>query len=562
MRRGTKGAIGVLVVVFLAIGLVASQGPKLLLRFPALIKVVSRMRDPVGAHQPVRWQPGPDTPSASPDARPPNVVVILVDDLGWNDLTWNGGGVADGAVPTPHIDSLARDGVDFRRGYAGNATCAPSRAALLTGRYPQRFGFESTPAPPAMGDLSARMNNQRLVSGEPETLFHESRMPEVPPMEEQGMPATEITLAELLGSAGYRTLMLGKWHLGDRGDQRPSEQGFDEFLGFTAGASLFGREDDPEIVSVRNESDPIDRLVWSVLSFAVRKNDAPRFEPDAYMTDYLSREAVRAIEANRHRPFFLYLAYNAPHNPLQATRSDYEALAEIEDHSTRVYAAMIRSLDRGVGEVLDALRRNGLEENTLVVFASDNGGAHYIGVPALNAPFRGWKMTFFEGGLRSPFFLKWPAGLPAGHREETPVFHADLFTTAAAAARVTLPSDRVIDGLDLLAVVDEHQAGTARDALFWRSHGLKAVQAEGWKLQVDERQQKRWLFDLNTDPNEEHDLSTSAPERLASLQRRLDEQDRVLGPAIFPPLVEAPVPVDRQGQRPFVLGETFQYWPN
>ncbi len=549
-------------VLALLVGIVASQGAKLFLEFPVLLKIVSRLRDPIGPHQTVVWEAGPDRASATASERRPNIVVILVDDLGWNDLSWNGGGVAGGAVPTPNIDSLARDGVEFTMGYAGNATCAPSRAALMTGRYPQRFGFESTPAPPAMGRLSAEMSNEGLPEGAPRTIFHEEWLSQVPPMREQGVPGEEITIAELLRGGGYRTLMLGKWHLGDTEGKRPSDQGFDQFLGFNSGGSLFGLDEDPEIISAKNPDDPIDTIVWQLLPFAVQMNNGPRFEPDLYMTDYLSREAVRAIEANRDRPFFLYLAYNAPHNPLQAMKSDYDALAGIEDHTTRVYGAMLRSLDRGVGKVLDALRENGLEENTLVVFSSDNGGAHYIGVPGLNDPYRGWKMTFFEGGLHSPFFMKWPARLPAGRKDDTPVSHIDLFTTAAAAAGVTLPADRPIDGINLLPHARGEAQGAEREALFWRSHGLKVVLAEGWKLQVDERQDKRWLFDLASDPTERRDLADREPDRVASLQARLDRHDRELGPIAFPALVEGAIPIDRNGSEPRVPGEAFQYWPN
>ena len=195
---------------------------------------------------------------------------------------------------------------------------------------------------------------------------------------------------------------------------RPTAQGFDEYLGFLQGAALFGPLDDPDYVESRQEFDPIDAFLWANLDFAVAKDGGQRFAPDAYMTDYLADQAVRAIDANKNRPFFLYLAFNAPHTPLQATRADYDAVAHIENHTLRVYAAMIRALDRGVGKVLDALAANGLDENTLVLFTSDNGGANYIGLPDINAPYRGWKMNFFEGGVHTPFFAALAAGAAGG----------------------------------------------------------------------------------------------------------------------------------------------------
>jgi arylsulfatase A-like enzyme len=280
------------------------------------------------------------------------------------------------------------------------------------------------------------------------------------------------------------------------------------------------------------------------------------------LTDYLSAEAAKAIAANRNRPFFLYLAYTAPHTPLQASKSDYDALAHIESHAERVYAAMIRSLDRGVGEVLDALRANNLEENTLVIFSSDNGAAGYIGVPDLNKPYRGWKMTFFEGGLHSPFFLKWPARIPKGTRSDEPVSHIDLFATAASAAGAPLPSDRSIDGVDLLPYATGDGAGPAHEALFWRSGGLQVVMAKGWKLQVDERQKKRWLFHLDTDPTEETNLIARHPGMAADLAARLAGYNAEVGPRKIPVAFENVTFIDRTLADPRVAGEEFSYWPN
>jgi arylsulfatase A-like enzyme len=548
------------IVIGLLAGVLVLAGPSLMLRFPELITIVAEIRDPVGPYRDVEWQAGPSR--FDPERRPPNIIFILVDDLGWNDLTWNGGGVAGGSVPTPHIDSIARDGVQFTLGYAGNATCAPSRAALMTGRYPPRFGFESTPAPAAMGRMTAMLSEESRQEGEPPTLFHADRVSEVPSMRDQGVPGSEIMLPELLRARGYRTLMLGKWHLGENPGQRPNDQGFDEFLGFYSGGALYGEEDDPEIVSSKQPFDPIDRFLWRVLPYAIRKDAGPRFKPGGYLTDYLSDEATRIIEANRNRPFFLYLAYNAPHTPLQAAKADYDALDHIEDHATRVYAAMIRSLDRGVGKVLEALRRNGLENDTLVVFSSDNGGAHYLGIPGVNAPYRGWKMTFFEGGLHSPFFLKWPERIPGGSTSDTPVSHIDLFATAAAAAGTALPDDRQIDGVDLLPFATGERRGPAHDALYWRSGGLRMVMADGWKLQIDGRRDKRWLFDLVSDPTERDDRSAREPEIMSALEARLDAHDAELGPRHFPALVEAAIPIDRTLADPYVPGEEFAYWPN
>jgi arylsulfatase A-like enzyme len=525
----------------------------LLLHVPGMM---SRLRDPVGPNRPVVWQAGPATPGSV--GRPPNVVVIVADDLGYNDLTFGGGGVADGAVPTPNIDSLAHDGVEFTRGYAGNATCAPSRAAIMTGRYPTRFGFEFTPAPKAFMKLIAHFN----AGSKRPPVYFEDREKDVPPLDREGLPASEVTLAELMHGRGYHTLGLGKWHLGEAPAMRPEARGFDEYLGFLPGASMYLDPDDPNVVNSKQEFDPIDRFLWPNLTWSVRKDGSARFQPDAYMTDYLAREAARAIEANRNRPFFLYLAFNAPHTPLQATRADYDALPGIANHELRVYAAMIRALDRGVGQVLDALRANGLEDDTLVIFTSDNGGADYIGLPDINRPFRGWKMTFFEGGVHTPFFARWPARLPHGARVDSPVAHVDMFATAAAAAGAPMPADRVMDGIDLVALARGEPGARTHDSLYWRSGHYRSLIAGDWKLQVSERPKQTWLFDLRSDPTEKRNVAELRPDKVGELGALLAKEDSQMVAPLWPALIEGPISIDKSLADPTRLDGEFVYWAN
>jgi hypothetical protein len=355
---------------------------------PGLIAAIT---DPIGSNHPVTWEQGPATPPARGEGpRPPNVLVILADDLGWNDLTFNGGGVAGGQVPTPNINSIGADGITFTQAYAGDATCAPSRAAIMTGRYATRFGFEFTPAPVAFEKLISTFSN-----GDLKPLYYEAREKDIPSsIDEETVPTSEITIAQAMKSRGYHTMMLGKWHLGGTKATRPEARGFDEALAFYPGASLYLPVGDAAGAESHQDFDPIDKFLWANLGFGIRYNGSKQFAPSAYMTDYLGAEAVRAIAANRNRPFFMYLAFNAPHTPLQAAKADYDALSQIADHRLRVYAAMIRALDRNVGQVLAALKDNGLADNTLVIFTSDNGGAHYIGLPEINKPFAAGRRRF------------------------------------------------------------------------------------------------------------------------------------------------------------------------
>ena len=504
----------------------------------------------------IAWSKGSDPQGRSPAERPPNVVLILADDLGWNDLTFGGGGVAGGTVPTPRIDSIAADGVNFTNGYAANGTCAPSRAALLSGRYGTRFGFEFTPTPPGMMQIVPQLDGKIERLRRP-VLYEDVA---TVPYEEMGMPASEITLAELLAGRGYHTAHIGKWHLGRAPGMAPEDQGFDESLLMVSGFYL--PEDDPDVVNSKQDFDPIDQFLWAAMSFAASFNGGAAFEPGGYLTDYYTDQAVEVIEANKDRPFFLYLAHWAPHTPLQATREDYEALSHIETHRERVYAAMIRSLDRGVGRVLDALKENGLEENTIVLFTSDNGGAGYLGLPEVNQPFRGWKITLFEGGIHVPFFAKWPAQIAKGTEVHGAVHHFDMFATAAAVAGAALPDDRKIDGVNLIPYARGEASGDPHEALFWRSGASQSALMDGWKLNVSDPPGRTWLFDLNADPNELHDLSSERPGKVAELKAALAKHNAEQPPPRWPGQVAMAVNVDKDLSEPDAPDDEYIYWSN
>ncbi|MGA0599622.1 sulfatase-like hydrolase/transferase [Caulobacter sp. KR2-114] len=546
-------------------GLAALAGVAWLNREAIFIAIAHSQLPHVAPNHPVRWAEGPAQPPAG--ERPPNIVLILADDLGYNDITFNGGGVAGGLVPTPNIDSIGHDGVSFAAGYDGNATCAPSRAAIMTGRNVTRFGFEFTPAPVAFERMVGTQHEQDDIVL---PRFFPDRLKAMPPGTTKGaaavnnlaVPTSEIMIAKLLQGRGYHTIHFGKWHLGGSPGARPEQRGFDESLGFMAGASMYLPEHDPGVVNAKQPWDPIDRFLWPNLPYAVQFNGSPMFAPAGYMTDYLTDEAVKAIHANRNRPFFIYYAPNAIHTPLQAKKADYDALPQIGDHRLRVYGAMARDLDRNVGRLLSALKAEGLDKNTIVIFTSDNGGANYIGLPEINKPYRGWKATFFEGGIHSPFFIRWPDKVKPGSRFAYPVAHVDIFATAAAAAGAPLPADRPIDGVDLIPYVTGQTAGRPHQTLYWRSGQYKVVLDGDWKLQVSEAQGKVWLYDLSSDPTEHHDLSPARPDKVAALKTLLAAQDARRVKPIWPSLLQGPIFVDHPSGQPQKKGDEYILWDN
>ncbi len=513
---------------------------------------------PREANHPVPWMAGPDKAKQPLAQRPPNIIVIVADDMGINDVSTHGGGHTAEGVPTPHIDAIAREGVRFDQGYAGAAVCTVSRAALMTGRYPWRFGVEFTPTPGAMARVAG------MLYADPSRLhpliIDTEKAEKSKDFNDLGMPASEITVAEALQARGYHTMHIGKWHLGSTPEMRPTQQGFDESLFMESGLHL--PENSPDAVNSKQDFDPIDKFLWPNMRFGVSYNSGTWFEPAKYLADYYTDEAINAIKKNKNQPFFMYLAHWGVHTPLQASKQDYDALANIPDHRRRVYAAMVRSIDRSVGRVLQTLRNEGLEENTIVIFTSDNGAPGYLGIPDVNKPYRGWKLTLFEGGLRVPYVAKWPGHIAPGTQYQHPISNIDILPTVAAAAGVTLPTDRVIDGVNLLPFLGAKPATQAPRPLFWRDGSYRAMQDQKWKLIVSERPKKDWLFNLAADPTERENLASAQPQKLAQMKAQLDAHHAPMPPSQWPSFLEMPVDIDTTLDQHHLPADEYTYWNN
>ena len=514
----------------------------------------------VGPNRSIPWQKGPLAPSDDGE-QSPNIILIVADDLGYNDISTFGGGL----IETPNIDQLAAEGAVFTQSYSGASTCAPSRAMMMTGRYPTRTGFEFTPTPAGMGNVVSSIS-QQMDNNLPPSFYDQALEATQPAYELKGLPAEEVTVAETLKASGYYTAHVGKWHLGRDNGMAPHQQGFDDSLLMSSG--LYLPEDDSNVVNAKLPFDPIDQFLWAAMTYANSFNsvDADRFKPKGYLTDYWTDESVNVIKANKNRPFFLYLAHWGPHTPLQATREDYEAVGDIKPHRKRVYAGMVRAIDRSVGRILDTLEEEGLSDNTMVIFTSDNGGAGYIGIPEVNQPFRGWKITMFEGGLRVPMMIKWPSKIAAGTVVETPVAHIDVMPTIAAAAGASQPAGVVIDGLDTLPLmINQDATNWTRETLFWQNGHYQVVRHGDWKLQVNDRPTdglQHWLFDLAADPTEQDNLATSRPDIVKQLKDLLAEHRAESDGPLYLPSIQMPVMVDKTLAEDFVEGDEYIYTPN
>ena len=519
---------------------------------PTVVNFINPVQDNI----PTKWPEGPLERLDQNDSRP-NIILILADDMGYNDISLHNGGAADGTLETPHIDSLAKNGVWFNKGYAANATCAPSRASIMTGRYATRFGFEFTPVPD-LGQLVVRWLAEE-DDGKLRARIDNEIARNLPSFMDQGMPSDQITIAEILKTQGYYTAHIGKWHLGHSSGMSPLDQGFDDSLSLAG--TYYLPEDHPDVVNAKFETS-IDKMVWSGGQYAARFNDSNYFTPDKYVTDYYTDEAIKVIEKNKNRPFFLYLSHWAIHNPLQAIRSDVEQMSHMSGHNLKVYSGMIRALDRSVGEIIRTLKELNIYGRTLIFFTSDNGGANYIELEDINKPFRGWKISFFEGGIRVPFILSWPDQIDPGLKFDKPVHHFDIFSTIASAANVQIPMDRKIDGVDLMPYIKGEKITNPHQTLFWRSGNHQAVLHENWKYLISKKEGTKWLFDTDQDPLERNNLININPEKTLQIESLLAMFNSEQANPLYPSSTELPVLIDKYDGQVIEDTDEFIFWSN
>jgi arylsulfatase A-like enzyme len=407
----------------------------------------------------------------------PNIVVIVADDLGYADLGVQG--CKD--VPTPNIDSIAKNGVRFTNGYVSCPVCSPTRAGLQTGRYQQRFGHEFNPGsnPPA----------------------------------NFGLPITETTIADRLKRAGYATGLVGKWHLGFAPEYHPMKRGYDEFFGFLGGAhSYFFKEPQPANNAILRGTEPVTE--------------------ETYLTDAFAREAVSFIKRHAGHPFFLMLCFNAIHTPMQATEKYLRRFSHISDSKRRTMAAMLSAMDDAVEDVLNALRSANIYEDTLIFFISDNGGPTAANA-SRNDPLRGFKGQVLEGGIRVPFLMQWKKRIPAGKTYHFPVIALDIYPTCLAAAGINpnVGGNKPLDGVDLLPYVAGKKSGEPHRWLFWRYGNQSAVRNGRWKLvrMADSTQ----LYDLQTDVAEQKDLYSTNSDVAHRLEQALEKWNSQLSQPLW-----------------------------
>ncbi|NND98480.1 MAG: sulfatase [Pirellulaceae bacterium] len=402
----------------------------------------------------------------------PNVLIILADDLGWADLGFQG----STDIRSPHIDQLASHAIRFTDGHVTASVCSPSRAALMTGKYQQRFGHEAN-TPPS----------------------------------DHGMDVDQSTMADAMKQLGYRTGVIGKWHLGDRDEFYPTRRGFDYFFGLREGSRSYfynAKKDD------------------RASSYKKIEENGQQVAFDGYLTDVLGDKAVEFVESDSQDPFFLFLSFTAPHGPMQATEHDLARFETIADKKRRTYAAMIWAMDRAIGRVLDALQSRGQADNTIVWFLSDNGGATNNG--SVNLPLAGHKGIKFEGGIRVPFLMRWPKQFGGNTKYDSMVSAMDIFATSFAAAGGDV-STLQLDGVNLLPHLRNEVTTPPHEELYWHKLWFSAMRDGPWKL-IYVQDYGYALYNLAEDLDESNNLAAADPQRVESMKERMNAWKKNMEP--------------------------------
>lgn len=412
----------------------------------------------------------------------PNFILIVADDLGFGDLGFNG----SKQIPTPNIDKLAAGGMNFTQGYVSAPVCSPSRAGLLTGRYGVEFGHDNN-----IGGTQPGFDPQYL-----------------------GLPLTETTIAKRLHNLGYITGLIGKWHLGYEPQFHPLKRGFDEFWGYTGGGH--------------------DYFEWKANGKGYKAPIECNYktpQPITYITDDKGDECVGFIERHKNEPFFLFASFNAPHTPMQATASDLELFKNIKDTRRRKYCAMVYRLDINVGKIMEAVKTEGLEENTLVVFISDNGGP-VDSNGSINAPLNGQKGILLDGGIHVPFVMSWPGKIPTGTTYKNPVISLDFAATFFELAGGKMTDDVKFDGVNLMPFITHENSTLPHASLNWRFTISAAIRDGNWKL-IRLPDRLPMLFNLAEDISEQNDVALENLDRTKAMLKTLGNWDVRLPHPVF-----------------------------
>jgi arylsulfatase A-like enzyme len=478
----------------------------------------------------------------------PNILLIVADDLGKYEVS----GYGATHIQTPNIDAIGENGIRFKDAYVTAPICAPSRAAILTGQYQQRYGFETQPMEFYPNKVQYALGKKAKRLGD-WTISTPPSYPHPEEIEHQGIPEEQINLAEILKASGYSTGIIGKWHLGHGNEHIPNNRGFDYQYGFYGAFSLYTPEQKTPGFVNHVQDDMSAKHQWDMKrkhNSAIRENNEVVREED-YLTFALRDKAKSFISERKDSSFFLYLSFNAPHVPFQAPQNYYDQFSHIKDKNKRVYLSMIKALDDAIGDVMNELKEQGIEENTIVYFISDNGGATYTGATE-NGPFKGGKFTQFEGGVNVPFMMQWKGHLPENTVYNYPVSALDIFATSISACDVELPNDRKWDGVNLLPFISGENSSQPHEKIYWRTDHIRAIRYQKWKLIMSTRDDWLHLYNLENDLSEEIDLSALNTEEKSKLLRFFNEWNAELPQDYLWPRI-----MDRK----FIIGDKTYYFP-
>ncbi len=457
----------------------------------------------------------------------PNIIILLADDLGKYEVS------AYGAehISTPNIDQIGKEGVVFEEAYVTAPTCAPSRAGIMTGRTQNRYGFETQLMEFYPTNMIEYLSGKYIVNTGDWVLSTKPRFPREWHIHKQGVPPTEINLAEILKSYGYKTGITGKWHLGASDQHIPQKRGFDYQYGFNGAFSWFTPEEHwTNVINHYHESFST-KHQWA----QGRKGEGAitvngkEIREEKYLTFAIRDQAIDFIKENKDDPFFLYCTFSAPHIPFQAPIEYYCQYDHIEDNNKRVYYSMISALDDAIGDIHQSIKDLGIEENTIIFVLSDNGGATYTHATD-NGPLKGGKLMQFEGGINVPFMMKWKGKIPENTRYKKPVSSTDIFVTAVKSFEGKLPLDRTYDGKDLIPYVNGLMDGEPHEQLFWRADHLWAMRDGKYKFITSVRDGWAELYNLETDKSESINLKDKMPEMYDMIKKKHEEWQKELPP--------------------------------